>query len=1019
MLFSKKRSSRATISKKVITFRYQLILRYFANNFQRRADNELQQPDSSKRTKKSSFQDDEEEIGDFIVVDTGKFDDHEEAKQGFTIDEDNDTFPTYRTSNTPEIVLEDKEFGVKTRPHISKVDSDTAQQARDALLVLESVSTETAEYKRSRAQTIEISENHLPSGSKNSPVLVSPLTLKEEETSQSRATSPGPTTANLVASISSPLALVVEQSTQPPQVPEEMRADSNSPYPSISLPLASPAQSPVNTAFTQLPLNSSHTPSVTQQVEPVPVQELASEKISNAPQGVLVMKGDQCPSKFVVSGIALDSETDQQVRTKIDPKARNSVSWIETVTEARTNVLPEIPGSRVSGLHPCDNHGSGISEGLGDAPESPRQALAAITDATDASATLTFCSDALQLPQQSRRNCESEASDVHQASTDVQEQLVPDQQRQTSKSFHENETMVPGDTASKRLPLPIQYPKISPQASALVGPNPLRSSADKIVAAWWTTKLSCLDISPSANSRAIPLAVGLRLPMASPSSTLPSLRFTIDNRAESTLTTVEVQRLVQIFVRDAIAIIPREQSTQPKSYPAGIIMWQSLQKFYKWYAKEEKKEKGESSVTTVLKFELLDVHWQPEKVFLLPRAGNLDGFRALKQCIWDLFWVASNLNGASTTFRILVTRAPEKVNEADFHRLTAGKFSAPNQLPGVLSTPTSSHFASETPAEIGNFQGQEPETAQHHHQLPVVHPPPLTINSPPLVTLDVEGAQTPRVLRDFFQNNRSPDNTGPPSMHSSPTRPETNGSSILRTDLPLPSLLRPEKPVTVTSQPKTVTPPPSTPALNSNLDAQYHLSPPYHFETNTNSSSSSQTHDFALPSSQATSAIQLPSLRPSPLTMETSKAETPQTNLVSSSNYTANTARPLFAMPPQKVVTAFRTLLPSIQSNRVTNTAKPVPDFEVTQNPPPPTTDKDKDILTEIVPPIPQTSRTPRDKMMLRDKALQMVIQNKLLCKIRYSNTAIDCWTTRCGTRRRRNNRRKETNLPRNQGCHR
>jgi len=136
-------------------------------------------------------------------------------------------------------------------------------------------------------------------------------------------------------------------------------------------------------------------------------------------------------------------------------------------------------------------------------------------------------------------------------------------------------------------------------------------------------------------------------------------------------------------------------------------MWQSLQRFYKWYAKEEKKQKGKSLEATVMKFELLDVHWQSEKVFVLSQQSNLDEFKALKQCIWDLFWVSANLNGTSSAFRILITRAPEVRNIVAFGHLTASKSTIPSQTTNAFSLPSPPHLDHDNATFATEFGGFE------------------------------------------------------------------------------------------------------------------------------------------------------------------------------------------------------------------------------------------------------------------------------------------------------------------------
>jgi hypothetical protein len=196
-----------------------------------------------------------------------------------------------------------------------------------------------------------------------------------------------------------------------------------------------------------------------------------------------------------------------------------------------------------------------------------------------------------------------------------------------------------------------------------------------------------------------------------------------------------------------------------------------------------------------------------------------------------------------------------------------------------------------------------------------------------------------------------------------------------------PSLVRPNRNVTVASQLHKDDLPPFTTSSNNNLVPSYHLSPPLHFGNNTNAPQSSQAQLFPYQNNQPNSTIQLPSPRPSPVIAETNKAATLPAQLSSAGNsYTANTARPLFTMPPQKDSSVFRTLLPSTQPNRVTNTAQPAPNAQPAQHLPPPTQENDKgknnEIQTEIAPVLPQVSRTPGEKKRLRDKATQMVMKS-------------------------------------------
>jgi hypothetical protein len=135
----------------------------------------------------------------------------------------------------------------------------------------------------------------------------------------------------------------------------------------------------------------------------------------------------------------------------------------------------------------------------------------------------------------------------------------------------------------------------------------------------------------------------------------PAVVFTIDNRAESRMPTTDVQSFIEQFTKNARVVAPSTQpSTSSCVYPIGVIMWQSLPDFYKWYTGAIR-----STVIGPLKFELVDVQWQTEKAFVVPE-GNLNYFRTLKQYVWDLFWVALNLNNSPSLFQVSISPFPSR-----------------------------------------------------------------------------------------------------------------------------------------------------------------------------------------------------------------------------------------------------------------------------------------------------------------------------------------------------------------------
>ncbi|KAJ5037335.1 uncharacterized protein L3040_007511 [Drepanopeziza brunnea f. sp. 'multigermtubi'] len=128
----------------------------------------------------------------------------------------------------------------------------------------------------------------------------------------------------------------------------------------------------------------------------------------------------------------------------------------------------------------------------------------------------------------------------------------------------------------------------------------------------------------------------------------PAVIFTLDNRAESLLTTADAQAFVETFTQNSRVVLSNSYPIRVE--PIGVIMWQNWPGFSKWYM-----ENTGVAETGDLRFELIDVHWQPEKSFVVPE-GSLHYFRTLKQYIWDLYWVASNMNKGPGMFRVSISQ---------------------------------------------------------------------------------------------------------------------------------------------------------------------------------------------------------------------------------------------------------------------------------------------------------------------------------------------------------------------------
>ena len=130
----------------------------------------------------------------------------------------------------------------------------------------------------------------------------------------------------------------------------------------------------------------------------------------------------------------------------------------------------------------------------------------------------------------------------------------------------------------------------------------------------------------------------------------PAVKFTISNRVESALLSIEVRSLLEVFQRHVQLILHLDGVPSRESvYHAGLLVGQTSPDFYKWYIAVT----GIEDVSS-LRFELTGVH--SRKVFVIA-GGNLYDFQMLKQHIWDLFWLTSHAHGTLIRFSIMINAA--------------------------------------------------------------------------------------------------------------------------------------------------------------------------------------------------------------------------------------------------------------------------------------------------------------------------------------------------------------------------
>ncbi len=910
---------------------------------------------------------------------------HPEVKSQYTMTEDEvNTVSTSRTTPIPSIILveEEKPF-IKSSTEPLSTDAEVVEPAKNDVLALPAEPPETTDGITSRSPSVEPHENVMLSGTQHDPIILSPLSIIDEETSHYQKDS---ILLDKMHSSESLLLPVVQNDEMLPHVPQEMEIDS----PSLLLPIV--AQERSTSAALKQPCDSTTSESVIpgdiQREEPIPIDISASESFGDAPVGVLVRTRDRFPSKFVVSGMSPKPEVGHQVPTQTVSSVQYGSPWIETVTGVVYNNFSAGTGSEslqsAESMSIMDS--SPTTSTMMPFPCEQRCCnLLGIIGALDPqySCHRPSLSNESQTPIQQCRNCGSVSKEVAQASPNIlhisQGQTPTDQKRQASPT-EANDVHDLG-SALERIPSPVQYPSRFQEETTSSRPNPLDSVSIKLPKDLMTKAGFSFDILRSDHSVKSASSVDSDITVSTKRTSSPTLRFISDNRAESNLTTVEVQDKIQIFVKDAVAILPGEQPTLPRTYPAGIILWQSLQKFHKWYAREVKLETGSkarSAQTITMKFDLLDVHWQPENVFYLPRKATLDEFRDLKQCIWDLFWVSATLVGEESPkpFRIRIAPAANVVDGTKLGHLTIACPPTSIITPVSLAQPPSSQSSFDN--MVRNFQDLAPNNAQRYHRHRGSRPSSLRLDSPP-VLLDVGGVKTPKLLLDHLQQNANRESSQPLSIKSSPTRPESHGSSTASTrgiELLHPPLERPKSMMITNFQPhqspQFLNMPPFT-----NIDPPRALPPPRIFETAKVTSSIFQPDSISFQSSHPNRTLQLPTPRPSPAIKDPYPMTTLQKQpTAADNNYAANTARPMFSVKPHKAITTSRTTLPSAQQTRVPNTSQPAPEIPAMPTAIAPRLSQDggKEPQAENSTPGFQTSRTPREQKRFRDNALRMVL---------------------------------------------
>jgi len=188
-----------------------------------------------------------------------------------------------------------------------------------------------------------------------------------------------------------------------------------------------------------------------------------------------------------------------------------------------------------------------------------------------------------------------------------------------------------------------------------------------------------------------------------------------------------MESLLKIFSRNCQVLLgPKNTPNGYTVYPVDNIIWQHAPDFYKWYMAET----GIAKVST-LTFELFDVNLKLEKAFSFP-VGDLHYFQMLKQCIWDTFWVVSELNNVPGPFKILIKpsphlddqtlpRSPVVARQDATKAMTSALLTGQSTAPRFENARTVPH--SQSPDRLPQDTSPPDHTEATTHQTPSTPPP--------------------------------------------------------------------------------------------------------------------------------------------------------------------------------------------------------------------------------------------------------------------------------------------------------
>ncbi|MAD83612.1 MAG: hypothetical protein CL912_11690 [Deltaproteobacteria bacterium] len=129
----------------------------------------------------------------------------------------------------------------------------------------------------------------------------------------------------------------------------------------------------------------------------------------------------------------------------------------------------------------------------------------------------------------------------------------------------------------------------------------------------------------------------------------PHMTFLPTNRIQTELAPKEANALMQRIINKFYVLLG-----PLKRYHLDVIVWKRSADFFSWYMVEEGIE------VSVLRFAIFNAHSDFEKEFYITK-GDEQSFQALKQYVWDFFWVSSKSNPGDFKVQVMTNPLPREI----------------------------------------------------------------------------------------------------------------------------------------------------------------------------------------------------------------------------------------------------------------------------------------------------------------------------------------------------------------------